>query len=190
MIAFLTGTVAERGGASIVLEVHDVGYRLSVPESTLRTCAVGERLTLHVHYHQRDEAPELYGFQTKEELSLFSKLISVSGVGPKTALAALSVASPDGIAGAIARGDAGLLRTVSGIGSKTAERIVVELRDALAREMVAHANGREGSDVDLIEALVGLGYSPLDAQRALRSIPPECTDVSDRLKAALKGLGR
>ena len=113
MIAFLTGTVAERGGASIVLEVHDVGYRLSVPESTLRTCAVGERLTLHVHYHQRDEAPELYGFGTKEELSLFSKLISVSGVGPKTALAALSVASPDGIAGAIARGDAGLLRTVS-----------------------------------------------------------------------------
>ena len=64
------------------------------------------------------------------------------------------------------------------------------MRDALAREMVAHANGREGSDVDLIEALVGLGYSPLDAQRALRSIPPECTDVSDRLKAALKGLGR
>lgn len=190
MIAFLTGSVAERGGASIVLEVHDVGYRLSVPESTLRICVIGERLMLHVYYHQRDEAPELYGFQTKEELSLFSKLISVSGVGPKTALAALSVASPHGIAGAIARGDAGLLRTVSGIGSKTAERIVVELRDVLAREMTSSQDSREGSDVDLIEALIGLGYTPVDAQRALHSIPPECIDVSERLKYALKGLGR
>lgn len=188
MIAYLKGSIVECAPQSIILDVHDVGYRVSVTSAVLHTAVAGQERSFYVHTHQRDDALELYGFTTHQELSLFEKLLSVSGVGPKTALAALGCATPEGIIDAIARGDASLLRAVAGIGAKTAERIVVELKNSLAREGSGVVS--MGGDADLVDALLGLGYAGRDAERALRSIPVECTDMSDRLKAALKYLGR
>lgn len=187
MIAYLKGFIVECTQQSIILDVHDVGYRVCVTNAVLHTAVVGQERSLYVHTHQRDDATELYGFMAPQELALFEKLLSVSGVGPKTALAALSSASVDGIIDAIVRGDPSLLRAVAGIGSKTAERIVVELKNSLAREGSGVISS--GGDADLVDALLGLGYSGRDAERALRSIPADCTDLSDRLKVALKHLG-
>ncbi|MBI4268617.1 Holliday junction branch migration protein RuvA [Candidatus Uhrbacteria bacterium] len=185
MLAFLRGTVLHCFGTSLVLEAHDVGYRVFVIAELLHRMSVGEHLSLWIHDHRSETASDLYGFATVGELELFERLISVSGVGPKTALNALSVASVDGIKNAIARGDGALLRSVAGIGSKTAERIVIELKGAFIND---GAVGGSMEDRELIDALVGLGYTIRDAGDALRTLPQEEASTEERLKMALKNL--
>lgn len=186
MLAFLRGTILSLKDMSIVVDVHDLGYAVSVPGQTLFTKKVGDAVELFLYEQIREDSHDLYGFETRDELYVFEKLVSVSGVGPKTALNALNSTSAQSIKSAIVRGDAGLLKTVSGIGAKTAERITVELRGVFQSKLDEHVSS--GDDTELIEALIGLGYSPRDAQGALREIPRSLHSVEERLKAALKHL--
>ncbi|MDZ4284431.1 MAG: Holliday junction branch migration protein RuvA, partial [Patescibacteria group bacterium] len=156
------------------------------PGSAGHGAARGE-VSLWTHLVVRDDALELFGFRERDELSLFERLISVSGIGPKSALAILDLAPVETLRSAIARGDTSYLTKVSGIGKKTAQKIVLELRDSLASAREADSAGEDYGDV--IDALTTLGYSAREAREALKKMPPSTADTSERIKAALKTLG-
>ncbi len=188
MIGKLTGVLSGRQGDNIVVDVQGVGYCVRVPVAFVLT--EGAPISLHIHTAVRDDAIDLYGFLEVEELSFFRQLMTVSSVGPKTALSIMSVAEPSALKRAIAAGDASTLTKVFGIGKKSAERIVVELRDKLQNE----AGMREslmstGGDGEVIEALMALGYSSAECRKALKDIGDVGTTVKDRLGAALRRLG-
>lgn len=190
MIGKLTGrfggTTPE--GAALV-EVGGVGYLVRVPLAALHELRTRKgEVSLFVHTVVREDAFDLYGFSTESELSFFKQLTSVSGVGPKTALGVLNVADVPTLRRGIARGDASMLTKVFGIGKKSAERIVVELRDKLAGE-VGTATVADGDDGEVIEALMALGYSAAESRKALKAVAPEATGVHNRLTQALRNLG-
>lgn len=183
MIGWLEGRVVARGLDTVVVEVRGVGYKVHVARQP-----EGEQATLHVHHVFQQDGQKLFGFETRDELALFEQLISVSNVGPKAALALLSVSSPAEVAAAIATGDAQALARAPGVGKKTAERLIVELRAKIAKLSPA-PSGVPVSDDDALAALVALGYSGTEAARALRSISREGA-TAERVQAALRGLGR
>lgn len=186
MIGKLTGTVAGTDAHSVILDVQGVGYCVRMSLGALLTLKEGGPLSLFVHTAVRDDAIDLYGFQTQEELTFFKLLMSVQGVGPKTALGILNVADVKTLKRSIAQGDASTLTKVFGIGKKSAERIVVELRDKLKDhkgEAVA------GDDGEVIEALMALGYRAEESRRALGQVQADVVGVRERLSAALKNLG-
>ena len=185
MIGKLTGVLAGRQGDAVVVDVHGVGYCVRVPLAF--TLAEGAPVSLHIHTAVRDDAIDLYGFAQEEELVFFRQLMTVSSVGPKTALSIMSVAEPSALKRAIAAGDASTLTKVFGIGKKSAERIVVELRDKLQLETGVKESGAMGTDAEVIEALMALGYSAQECRAALKDVVGEGT--KDRLGAALKRLG-
>lgn len=187
MFAYIQGTVFEKEPHALIVVTHGIGYQVFVPETLIETCEKGADIQLYVYHVVRETAAELYGFQTREGLRFFELLLSVSGVGPRTALSVMTLASLEKMKAAIAQGDAGLLKTVSGIGSKTAERIVVELKDKVGYSGTTPLHDEK----DLIDALVSLGYSGQDARDALFSLSPqEEQNEQARLKAALKILGK
>ncbi len=155
---------------------------------------IGQEVELFTHLNVREDALTIYGFLEYKELELFEHLISISGIGPKAGMGILSLADPETIKVAIAKGDSSILTRVSGIGKKTAERVVLELRNKfsnLENDDVLQEKSKEINDhTDVIEALVGLGYSSSQAKKAIASIPVEIKDVSERIKMALKELGR
>ncbi len=177
MIALLSGTVAVRRSDHVVIDCGGVGYRLAVSAQTLRQVpAVGGKATLHTHLVVRDDALALYGFATEEERELFLMLLAVQSVGPKVALAVLSGGPPRELLALLAAGDTARLQAVPGIGKRTAERIVVELREkvgatvpvgtvAATRPDDPHGVAREG--------LIGLGYSPAEADELLEGVEGE-----------------
>ncbi len=183
MIAHLTGRVVAHDARTLTLDVHGVGFRLFVVPRTLQQFPVGETATLSTYLHVREDALELYGFGTADEQHLFEKLLTVSGVGPKMALGVLSAASVGDIENAIERGQASVLIAVSGVGTKTAERIIVDLRGKLQRE----ETGDDGL-TGVIGALVNLGYTSREAREAAAASTNGT--VEERIKAALKRLGR
>jgi len=196
MIGKLTGAYAgEAGGGAIVVDAGGVGYLVRVPPADIvdAKLAEGDPIELFIHTAVRDDAIDLYGFPTREELSFFKLLMSVSGIGPKTALGILTVADVPSLKRAVAAGDATVLSKIYGIGKKSAERIVVELKDKLSKEQVALGIAGTVSgipvDADVLEALEALGYSGVEARQALKSVPRDVTDVRQRLAAALKHLG-
>ena len=195
MIGKLTGTfggtTAEGAG---VIEVNGVGYVARVPLFAVdRLRAGGVEVSLFIHTAVREDAIDLYGFPTEEELLFFKQLMSVSGIGPKTALGILNVSDLQTLRRNIAAGDAGALTKIFGIGKKSAERIVVELRDKLALEQTARGEvgGGSSADTEVIEALIALGYSASEARSAIKDLPQELRagTVNERLSAALKNLG-
>ncbi len=172
MIAAVSGEVLSRRPDHVVVEAAGVGYRLSVSTETLRSVpAVGKRVSLHAHLIARDDSMALYGFATEEERELFLSLISVSGVGPKVGLAALSGGSVHELLRAIASGDAKRFQAVPGIGKRTAERIIVELREKVAgqleEEIVTGATEASGPRSEARDGLIGLGYTPQEVERLL-----------------------
>lgn len=172
MIAAVSGEVLSRRPDHVVVEAAGVGYRLGVSTETLRAVpAVGKRVSLHAHLIARDDSLALYGFATEEERELFLSLISVSGVGPKVGLAALSGGSVHELLRAIASGDAKRFQAVPGIGKRTAERIIVELREKVAgqleEEIVAGATESSGPRGEARDGLIGLGYTPQEVERLL-----------------------
>lgn len=191
MIGKLTGIVEPHGLGEVVVDVEGVGYLVRVPLGTLETASAGAT-TLHVHTVVREDAIDLYGFRSQEELKFFKQLLDVSGVGPKTALGVLNVADVPTLKRTIARGDATALTKVFGIGKKSAERIVVELRDKFSKESTENPTALHGGigDGEVIEALMALGYSAPESREALKSVSPEHESVRDRLSAALRMLGR
>ena len=193
MIGKLTGVYGGMSAeGSVIIDVNGVGYAVRASASTLHeaTKAKGKTLSLFIYTAVREDAIDLYGFMSEEELSFFKNLLSVSSIGPKTALSILNVADVSTLKRSIAQGNATMLTKVFGIGKKSAERIVVELRDKLMGEVsTSAAPGQEGGDVDVIEALIALGYSAQESRSALKKIPAEASDTRERLSYALKHLG-
>ena len=188
MIALLEGTVAVRRADHVVVSCGGVGYRLAVSAETLRHVPrVGEPATLFTHLIVRDDALQLYGFATEEERDLFLLLIGVQSVGPKMALAVLSGGPPRELLGAVAAGDTARLQAAPGIGKRTAERIVVELREKVgftAEEPIVITRGDDARGLAR-EGLVGLGFSPQEADRLLDGAPGDSPE--DLIAHALKG---
>lgn len=175
----------QQGKNFVVLDVHGVGYRVFVAPMVLAHMKDGSETHFFIHTHIREDAFDLYGFLEHDALELFEQLLGVSGVGPKTALGVLSIAAPKEIRQAIASGDPTLLTKVSGIGKKTAERIVVELKEKTG---VTNA-GSSGMTAEAIDALVHLGYSEHQAREAVIAAQKkqgEVVDVQIIVKAALK----
>ena len=172
MIALVSGAVAVRRGDHVVVDCCGVGYRLAVSAETLRHVPrVGKEVLLHAHLVVRDDALQLYGFATEEERELFLMLISVQSVGPKVALAVLSGGPPRELLGAVAAGDTGRLQAAPGVGKRTAERIIVELREKVGATVPAPrtVNGAAGDDPRALarDGLLGLGYSPVEVDELL-----------------------
>ena len=188
MIASVRGEVTVRRADHVVVECGGVGYRLAVSAHTLRSVpAAGEQTLLHTHLVLRDDGMHLYGFASEEERELFLMLVGVQGVGPKVALAVLSGGSPRELAGAMAAGDAGRFQAVPGIGKRTAERIIVELREKVAGEAVSDAiqvTASEDPRTLAREGLLGLGFAPAEADQLLDSADGETPE--DLIAAALR----
>lgn len=189
MIGRLHGKLLEKNPPQILIDVSGVGYEVDVPMSTFCNLPeVGGELTLHTHFVVREDALLLYGFATLAERAVFRALIKISGVGPKIALALLSGITVDQLKDAVDRGETGLLTKVPGIGKKTAERLVLELKDKLAGTGAATAAvPTSGARADVAAALIALGYSEREAAAATKKLPEDCT-VNDGLRLALKSL--
>ena len=189
MIGRLHGKLLEKNPPQILIDVSGVGYEVDVPMSTFCNLPeVGGELTLHTHFVVREDAQLLYGFATLAERAVFRALIKISGVGPKIALALLSGITVDQLKDAVDRGETGLLTKVPGIGKKTAERLVLELKGKLAGTGTATAAvPTSGARADGAVARIALGYSEREAAAATKKLPEDCT-VNDGLRLALKSL--
>jgi Holliday junction DNA helicase RuvA len=187
VIAAVRGTVIARGADHVVVETNGIGYKVFVPRHPGR-----DEVLLHTHQVVREDDESLYGFETREELALFEMLISVSGVGPKAGLALLSVARAAEIAAAIASADAALLARAPGVGKKTAERLIVDLKGKIGRVSATPADvGAFTVDDDAHAALVALGYTPSEANAALHAAPQKGrASTEERVAAALRSTGR
>ncbi len=195
MIGRLTGVLARKEPPSLLLDVNGVGYELDAPMSTFYDLpATGDRVTLYTHLVVREDAHLLYGFSRESQRQLFRNLLKVNGVGPRVALAVLSGLSEQELITCLAHEDIARLIKVPGIGRKTAERLVIELRDKvdLAGAPAAGAAHPPGVPADpvqeAISALIALGYKPLEASRAVSGIPQTGLRSEDIIRAALKGL--
>jgi Holliday junction DNA helicase RuvA len=192
MIGRIAGILVEKHPPQIVVSCHGVGYEIDVPMSTFYGLPrTGDEVTLLTHLVVREDAHLLYGFLSAAERTSFRQLLRISGVGPKVALAVLSGLSVDDLAAAVASEDAARLTRVPGIGKKTAERLVLELRDKLpmAVTMVRAGTGAAGARSDVVEALLGLGYNEREAQAAVKALPAEL-QLADAIRQALKNLAK
>lgn len=189
MIAALAGTVRHKDANALIIDVSGVGYKVLVPTDVALEATLSQPILLWTHLAVRETSLDLFGFLEKETLGIFELLITISGIGPKTALGILNVASPATLRQAVASSDTSYLTRVSGIGKKNAEKIVLELRDKLktsSEDIVSDTRG-EG---DALEALVSLGYSERDAREALKKVLKDVVGASDRVKQALRVLSQ
>jgi holliday junction DNA helicase RuvA len=191
MIGKLTGTLGDKNPPQVLVDCNGVGYEVDVPMSTFYNLpGVGEKVSLLTHFVVREDAQVLYGFATGSERETFRQLIKISGVGPRTALAVLSGMSVSDIAQAVSAQDAGRLVKVPGIGKKTAERLLLELKGKLGPDLgSASAAAVSDAQTDILQALVALGYSDKDAAAALKSLPAD-VGVSEGIKLALRSLSK
>lgn len=185
MFAYIKGTVQRKTEKYIIVLHSDLGYKVFLKESDREKLKVGEEIELHLYHYIKDDTSDLYGFKTLQELEMFELLLSISGIGPKAALGILQLASVDQIKQAVASGDSSILTRVSGVGKKTAERVILELKSKISGLDEISGNNKElQSDMDVIDALVGLGYSQFDAREVLKTIDRNL-DVSEKIKKAL-----
>lgn len=191
MISYLKGKILNKGQNYIIVEVNSIGYKVFVNAAMLADFNVGADAEIYTHQYVREDALDLYGFRSLAELEFFELLISISGIGPKSALGVLAIASVVDIKDSIARGDSHLLTKVSGIGRKTAERVVLELREKIGKAIdIGQQSGGGSVSGDEIDALMALGYSMQQARDALRSVDVEIKDSGERIRAALKKLAK
>lgn len=177
MIAFIEGTVTEVREESIVVRAGSFGVELLAPRATLVVCTVGETVRLSTHLAVKEDSLTLFGFHEPDLLEMFRYLISVGGIGPKLGLAILSTLPPAVLAGAILGGDAGLLSSTPGVGKRTAERLILELKDKLPEHLLAESGGGRalgatvaGSGADAVEALLALGYRESQVKTAIAEL--------------------
>src|SRR5579863_272523 len=196
MIGHLRGSVLALSPERLLLDVQGVGYELLIPLSTfyeLERAKTAPEVRLFVHTHLREDGLTLFGFWTETEKRLFEKLIGVSGIGPRLARSILSGMASDDLAASIANGDLGRLSTIPGVGKKTAERLVLELRDKM-RDFASEDRAASASPAgdDVVSALVNLGYKPANAERAVAEARRAAPDAPfhDLLRGALKQLSR
>ena len=190
MIGRLTGIVLEKNPPQVLVDVHGVGYEVDVPMSTFYNLpANGEKVSLLTHFVVREDGQFLYGFASEPERFAFRQLIKISGVGARMALAVLSGLSVSDLAQAIARQEAGRLVKVPGIGKKTAERLLLELKGKLADALPTASFTQPDSQHDILNALLALGYNDREASAAMKLIPAEAS-TSDGIRQALKSLSK
>jgi Holliday junction DNA helicase RuvA len=187
LIASLSGELASIAKDSLILQVGGVGLQVFVPQRLLGDLGLGQELTLYTYLHVRENELALYGSESEEELALFKLLLTVSGIGPRVALAILSFLPPDQLRAAIAQEDVATLARVPGIGPKTAKKLVFDLRDKVVAQLPAWEPrpAITEADADLIAALTGLGYSVAEAQEAIRTLPHEPLSLEERVRLAL-----
>ncbi len=191
MIAYLEGKILNKGNGFIILRAGNIGYKIFVNANLYSNLAAGQETEIYTHQYVREDALDLYGFRNMEELEMFELLLSISGIGPKTALGVLATGSVADVRESIARGDSSLLTKVSGIGKKTAERVVLELREKVGKSEIGSGGKETGSaSGDEIDALMALGYSLSDAREALRRVDANVKDSGARIKEALRRLGK
>lgn len=190
MIGPLTGTLAEKNPPQILIDVGGVGYDVDVPMSTFYNLPpLGERLTLLTHFVVREDAQLLYGFLTHEERATFRQLLKITGIGARMALSLLSGLSVAELAQAVSTQQIGRLTKVPGIGKKTAERLLLELKGKLGADLaLPGATPQSDAQADIVQALVALGYNDKDAAAALKTLPAD-VGVSEGIKLALRALG-
>jgi Holliday junction DNA helicase RuvA len=190
MIGRLAGTLLAKDPPAVLLDVGGVGYELDVPMSTFYNLpAAGERTTLLTHLLVREDAQQLFGFGTAAERDAFRQLLKISGIGARTALAVLSGMSVDELAQTVTLQDAARLTRVPGIGKKTAERLLLELKDKLAPALAAPAGSPQEGAADVLRALLALGYSEREAGALAKAVPPG-TPVTEGIRLALKSAAR
>ncbi len=183
MIASLRGKILEKGPNWLLMEVGGIGYRLKAAPAVITGVHQDRETFLYTYHHVREDAEELFGFLSMADLDLFESLLGISGVGPKVAMTIMSVGSADQVKRAIMSGDLATMTSVPGVGKKTAQKIILELKGQLV-EM----DGSSGEDSDVLDALVGLGYSTQQAKDVLKHVKSE--DPGERIKEALKFLSK
>jgi len=189
MIGFLDGKIELIREGLVIINVGGVGYRVGIGPNLGANAHLGDKIQVYVYTQVREDILALYGFETLEELDLFELLISVSGIGPKAAMGILSAASVDKIRASIINQDPTLLSSVSGVGKKTAEKVVIELKNKVrATGSLFDATGGKAEDV--YEALMQLGFKPNEAREAIASMPADCEGAENQLKYCLTSLNR
>ena len=189
MIYRLAGELVSKKENFIIIDVNGVNYKVFVSPKTHQVLpTTGEELQIYTYLNVKEDALDLYGFLTESELGFFEKLISISGVGPRSALGVMAVAPVNQLIAAINEGKPDLLTRASGIGKKTAERVVLELRDKIAALGTEEVVKGMESDIELEEALVSLDYSKAQAKKIISQLDPKLTRLEDRLQAALKSV--
>jgi len=190
MIASLEGNIDLIRPTWVIVNVNGIGYKVSVGPELLSRLHEGTKTRLFTYAQYREDSASLYGFDTVDELDLFELLISVSGIGPKAAMGILAAASIDKIRASIVNQDPTLLSSVSGVGKKTAEKVVVELKNKVGSKASIFDNNTDGKAEEVYEALLGLGFKPTEAREALGSMPDDCVGAEKQLKYCLSMLKR
>jgi Holliday junction DNA helicase RuvA len=191
MIGRISGTLVANSPPRLVIDCHGVGYEVDVPMSTLyQMPALGQSVTLLTHFVVREDAQQLFGFATDQEREAFRALIKISGIGARTALSLLSGMSVQDLAQAVTLQESGRLTKVPGIGKKTAERLLLELKGKIGADIaLTPNNATPDKQLEVLQALLALGYSDKEAQLALKQVPND-TSVSDGIRIALKALSK
>ena len=204
MISYIRGELCDIEEQKAIVDVNGVGYGIYMPQQALSLLPpMGQQVKIHTYLNIREDAMQLFGFLTKEDLNVFRLLIGVNGIGPKAGLNILSCLSPDELRFAVLSGDAKAISATPGIGKKTAEKLILELKDKLnIEDMLEHAaHGGDSEDLasgtdtasntmqaEAVQALTALGYGSAESRRAVKKSSPECSSVEDILKEALKFL--
>ncbi len=198
MYAFINGTVEEADSEGIVIEAGGIGYFLQCTSNVLSNVTVGQKAKIYTYQHVREDAIILFGFISKEERTMFLRLISVSGIGPKIALQILSAVSARELAIILVSGDSAALTRVPGVGKKTAQRMILELREKVDNDELIPKNADDpaaalpasGMITDAIYALAALGYSPAEVSKAVEAAAPSCTNTEAIIRTVLKSFDR
>jgi len=201
MIAYIKGKIAYKHNEYIIVETNGIGYKIFTSLSSVKAMGpVGDEVKMYTYLYVREDIMSLYGFCTQEELSMFELLISVSGVGPKAAVSLLSSITPSKFSLAVITDDAKTLTKAQGVGSKMAQRIILELKDKIKKEQLVAteklkeesvpADGENTRIPEAISALMVLGYTPIEASRAVSAVYSDDMDLESIIKNALKGLAR
>lgn len=199
MYAHLDGIIAEMGVDTMVIDCGGVGYQLTVTADTLNSApGIGERMKVYTYFSVREDAMELFGFRSKEEKRMFERLRSVTGVGPKSAMGVLSALGVQGLAIALTAGDAAAIARAPGVGKKTAQRLILELRDKVTEDDLLTTNTpktsvlrrTKGAETEAIEALMALGYASQEAAQAVSAVLGQADSAGELTRLALKEMGR
>lgn len=192
MIAHISGIVTEKFESSVIVDVHGVGYELKISAPDVETTNVDDQIKFYTHHSIRENAEELYGFKSLAAKKLFEMLISVNGVGPKAAMAILSLSTPEEVRNAIANDDIAFISKANGVGKKSAERVIVDLRDKVGlpshygrSEAFLAASANQAPDDEALDALIALGFPLKEATAALAEVDP-ALPVEERVRQALR----
>lgn len=190
MIGSLQGVIELVSGSTIVINVHDVGYKVTIPHTILQKYHRQDIIKVFTYTHVREDILELYGFETYEDLKLFEALISVSGIGPKTAVAVFSIGTREQIFSAIQKADVKFFTGVPRLGTKNSQKLIIELKGKLGSLAELDLMNDGPMDTEVEQALKGFGFSQKEIEEAVKAVNEKATDTSTKIKLALKYLGK